>query len=225
MPTLFVTGTDTGAGKTTVAVALIRALQAHGARVLGFKPVASGAQAALPGGELRSADALLLQAAGSEVLPYAWINPYVFAAPIAPHLAAAAVGVTLDWSEVRAAHAQLAARADWVVAEGAGGWLLPWDAHQTLGDKVAQAGWPVVLVVGVRLGCLNHALLTAEAILARHCRLLAWVANVTAPDTACVPQQIATLKARLPAPLLLQLNYGQTAAAWLEQGSEPRNLK
>lgn len=209
---LFVTGTDTGVGKTTVALALIQHLQQQGQRVVGFKPVASGA-AFTPAG-WRNADALALQVASSLPLPYPAINPYVFAPPIAPHLAAVAEGVTLDWAVIQAAHQQITLQADWVVIEGAGGWLVPWDAQRTVGDCVAQAGWPVILVVGLRLGCLNHALLTAEAIQRRGAQLLGWVANELSPEIPAPAGQLATLQVLLPAPMLAYVRYGDATSVW-----------
>jgi dethiobiotin synthetase len=179
----FVTGTDTGVGKTLVSVALLTALAHTGRRVAGMKPVASGCDATPLG--LRSADAEALRAAASVVTDYEDVNPYALATPTAPHLAAAAAGVQIEIATIRAHYARLAAHADAVVVEGIGGWLVPIGHHQSMADVARALDLPVILVVGMRLGCLNHALLTQRAIIASGCRLAAWVANVqesSAPD-------------------------------------------
>ena len=173
--TWFVTGTDTGVGKTLVSAALLTALARTGQRVVGMKPVASGCDATPHG--LRSADAEALRAAGNVLADYADINPYALAAPTAPHLAAAAAGVQIDTATIHTHYARLAAHADAVVVEGIGGWLVPISRTQTMADVVRRLELPVILVVGLRLGCLNHALLTERAITASGCRLVAWVAN------------------------------------------------
>lgn len=206
--TLFVTGTDTDAGKTVVSCALLRGLATAGIAACGFKPVASGAEPSAAG--LASADALALRAASAEAADLAGINPLLFIPAIAPHLAAAAAGQVIDPAVLVAAHARLAARYPVVVAEGAGGWLTPLNDDLLLGDWVAQQGWPVLLVVRIRLGCLNHALLSAEAIAARGVRLAGWVANLAPPLSEQAEGMIATLSARLGAPLWRQ---GAAAAA------------
>lgn len=199
--TLFVTGTDTDAGKTWVACALLRRLRAEGLSACGYKPVASGCE---PGAEgLRSADALaLIEAAGSKAA-YADVNPYAFAPAIAPHLAAAEAGVTIDPARLLAAHGQLATAHERIVAEGAGGWLTPLGEGRLLGDWVAAQGWPVLLVVELRLGCLNHALLSAEAI-GRRTRLAGWVANFRDPAMPRLEGNLATLEAALGPPAWVQ---------------------
>jgi len=171
----FVTGTDTGVGKTLVSAALMTALARTGRRVVGMKPVASGCDATPHG--LRSADAEALRAAGNVTADYEEVNPYALAAPTAPHLAAAAAGVQIDVATIHRQYAHLAARSDAVVVEGIGGWLVPISRIQTMADVVRSLELPVILVVGMRLGCLNHALLTEHAIATSGCRLVAWVAN------------------------------------------------
>jgi dethiobiotin synthetase len=171
----FVTGTDTGVGKTLVSAALLEALARSGRRVVGMKPVASGCDVTHNG--LRSADAESLCAASNVVANYEDVNPYALALPTAPHLAAEAAGVQIDIATIRAHYAHLAAHADDVVVEGIGGWLVPINRTQTMADVVRSLELPVILVVGLRLGCLNHALLTERAISASGCRLVAWVAN------------------------------------------------
>ncbi|MCX7628526.1 MAG: dethiobiotin synthase [Methylophilaceae bacterium] len=194
----FVTGTDTGVGKTLVSCMLLRAYAARGLRAAGMKPVASGC---LKQGEaLVSEDAQALQAASSVPLTLAQINPYAFEPPVAPHLAAALVGQTIDLELIHAAYLALCARAEVVVVEGVGGFRVPLNARQDTADLVGMLGLPVVLVVGMRLGCLNHALLTAEAILARGLMLAGWVANRIDPHMALFEENLAALEERLPAP-------------------------
>lgn len=201
--TLFVTGTDTDAGKTVVSCALLRGLAAAGMTACGYKPVASGAER-LADGQLASADALALLAASAPGLSLGEVNPICFAPAIAPHLAAAQAGASINPTVLRVAHQSLAARHAVVVAEGAGGWLTPLSDTLLLGDWVAQQGWPVLLVVRIRLGCINHALLTAEAIAARGVRLAGWVANLAPPPDAQAEGMIQTLSAWLGAPLWQQ---------------------
>lgn len=226
--TLFITGTDTDAGKTVVAVGLLRALWAAGHRACGFKPVASGAVPTPDG--LRSDDALQLLAAGSPGVPYDDLNPYVFAPPIAPHWAARLAGQAIRPDTLLAAHARLARVHDVVVAEGAGGWLTPLGDDLTLGDWVAAQGWPVLLVVRLRLGCINHALLTAEAIQRRAAPWLGWVANVVPADGPHEPGgALHTLTRRLGAPLWVQDGFASPSAQavqtllqrWLAEVGEP----
>jgi len=199
--TLFITGTDTDAGKTYVACALLRRLREQGLAARGFKPVASGCTRTDAG--WRSADALDLIAASSSAAVYEDHNPYAFGPAIAPHLAAAEAGVAIQPERLSAAHARLALGQDWLIAEGAGGWLTPLGADLSLGDWVAAQGWPVLLVVELRLGCLNHALLSAEAI-RRRTRLAGWVANIRNPGMDRLDANLAELEARLGAPFWVQ---------------------
>lgn len=197
--TLFITGTDTGAGKTFAACALLRRAREDGLRVAGFKPVSAGC-ARTPQG-LRNDDALALQEAAVTADPYEWINPYAFEPPVAPHLAAQAAGVRVQTSVLDAAHAHLAQDRDLVIAEGAGGWLVPLNEDLSFAGWVEKHNWPVILVVGMRLGCLNHALLSAENI-ARRTRLAGWIANVLPPQMDWLDENLDALRQRLPAPLL-----------------------
>ncbi|MDT0634229.1 dethiobiotin synthase [Spectribacter hydrogenoxidans] len=194
-PSLFVTGTDTEIGKTHVAAALIRALRASGLRVAPFKPVSAGCERTPEG--LRNEDALALIEAAGGGFHYDDVNPVALADPVAPHLAAADSGLVIDPAVLDAAHARLAASADLVVVEGAGGWRVPLTPTLDTADWVAGHGWPVLLVVGMRLGCLNHALLSAEAI-ARRTWLAGWVANVLPPVQPRWRDNVASLQARLP---------------------------
>lgn len=198
MTGVFIAGTDTGVGKTLVAAGLITALRARGVNACGMKPIASGAEASPAG--LRNEDALALQAAGPE-LPYAAINPICFAPPVAPHLAAVQAGRPIEPATLDAAFAVLAQRHAPVIVEGVGGWRVP------LGDDWDTAAlprrWqlPVILVVGLRLGCISHARLTAEAIRADGCQLLGWLASAAAP-MPCQQENLATLERWLAAPCL-----------------------
>jgi dethiobiotin synthetase len=203
---LFVTGTDTGIGKTRVGVALLRALRARGVRACGMKPVASGCEATVDG--LRNEDALALIAASDPAPAYPTCNPYAFAPPIAPHLAAHAVGGEIVLAPIRAAFDELRARADRVVVEGVGGWMAPLSDCLMQADLARALDLDVVLVVGLRLGCINHALLSARAIEADGCRLAGWIANRVDPSMAVADENIATLRARIRAPLLGVLEHG-----------------
>ena len=164
----FVTGTDTGVGKTLIACALLNAFAAAGRRVAGMKPVAAGADETAEG--LVNADVRLLRGASSVAAPLALVNPYCFMPPVAPHIAAERAGVTIDLKRIAQAFAQLAAIADVVIVEGAGGFCVPLNRHEDAADLACRLGLPVILVVGLRLGCLNHALLTAQAVRARGLR-------------------------------------------------------
>ena len=216
---LFVTGTDTGVGKTVVACALVRGLRELGARVAVMKPVASGATRTPQG--LRSADALaLIQAAGATA-PYARVNPYCFEPPVAPHLAAKQAGILMDTALVRDRFDSLAAASDYVIIEGVGGWLAPLNDTQTAADLVRALDVPVVMVVGLRLGCLNHALLTQESIGSRGMRLAGWVGNSIDPAMARRAENLATLERRLAQPPLAVVPFmpGEPAALELRDAA------
>lgn len=200
MNSLFVTGTDTGVGKTLVSCALLHALRKHHARVVGMKPVAAGAIPTATG--WASEDALALRAASSLRVPAELDNPVLLPDPLSPHLAAQRNGSMIDIQHLVHCHTQLAQQADAVVVEGAGGFLVPLTPSATGADLAQALAVPVVLVVGLRLGCLNHALLTAEAIRARGLHLAGWVANRIDPAMACQEENIDFLRERLAAPLL-----------------------
>jgi dethiobiotin synthetase len=186
---LFVTGTDTGVGKTHVAVALLAGLRAAGVRAIGMKPVAAG----IDDGVGVNADVAALAAADGVDVPLADRNPYAFAAAIAPHLAAREAGTTIDLAVIEAAYRRLAARADVVIVEGAGGALVPLQAGADMLDIAARLATPVMLVVGVRLGCLNHAALTYHAIRARGLAFAGWIANRLDPRMARADDNVAEL--------------------------------
>ena len=207
--TIFITGTDTGVGKTRIARAMLNRLLDQGYSAAGFKPLASGAERTAEG--LRNDDALVLQAASSPGLEYGEVKPWCFEPAIAPHLAAREAGVEIGLAALDAAHRRLALRHERVVVEGAGGWLVPLNAQHSFADWVGSQGWPVILVVAMRLGCINHALLSAEAI-QRRTRLLGWVANLLPPLQERWRDNIDTLQARMPAPLLATVPPGATAA-------------
>lgn len=203
---VFVAGTDTGIGKTHAACTLLHALRAAGYSACGMKPVASGCVETPEG--LRNDDALALQAAGGTSPPYAWINPFALRDPLSPHLAAAHDGVVISLAPARAAFEQLASTHQRVVVEGVGGWMVPLAPGVFAADIAKQWQLPVILVVGLRLGCLNHALLTARAIVADGCRLVGWIGNAIDPALAAAEENLATLVELLPAPCLGVLPHG-----------------
>ena len=192
----FVTGTDTGIGKTTVSCALLHVFAAQGKKVVGMKPIAAGSE----NGQWPDVEQLF--AAGNVDVPRQKINPYAFDPPIAPHIAAQQVGMEIDLSVIHRAYQELSTTADIVIVEGVGGFLVPVNRHQTGADLAKTLNLPVILVVGMRLGCLNHALLTAQAIKAAGLPLAGWVANCIDPDILMLTENIATLEQRLDCPLL-----------------------
>ncbi|ABZ77031.1 dethiobiotin synthase [Shewanella halifaxensis HAW-EB4] len=201
--TFFVTGTDTDCGKTLISSALLTA--ANGETV-GFKPIASGCEQTDKG--LRNSDALALMAASSIKLPYEDINPFAFEAAIAPHIAAAEKGVQLAPKRIEALLKMSEyVGADFCLIEGAGGWRLPLGEGHFLSEVVQSMNLPVILVVGMKLGCLNHALLTAEAIKADGLNLVGWVANQVDPDMANQEENLAALKEMMSAPCLGYVPY------------------
>ncbi|MFN4117304.1 dethiobiotin synthase [Acidovorax sp.] len=201
----FVTGTDTGVGKTLVSAGLLHALAPHHRRVVGMKPVAAGL---VPWGEdWASEDAIALRAASTLAVPSELDNPVLLPDPLSPHIAAARAGVEIDLEAIVRSYHSLAAQADAVVVEGAGGFHVPLTETLTGADLAVALGLPMVLVVGLRLGCLNHALLTAEAIRARGLTLAGWVANRMDPGMEAAGDNIAYLRARLGAPLLAEVPY------------------
>jgi len=198
----FITGTDTGIGKTWVSAGLMHGLRERGLAVAGMKPVASGCEST-PGG-LRNEDALMLRAQCSADVPYERINPYAFSPPIAPHIAAGEASVAIDFARIAEQYALLAESADRVVVEGVGGWLVPLDLGRgsAVADLAEYLGLPAIVVVGIRLGCINHALLTVESIRSRGVPLSGWVANLVEPATDRVEENIATLERLIDAPML-----------------------
>lgn len=204
---LYVTGTDTGIGKTWVSCALLHALRGSGRRAVGMKPVASGSDW-IDGG-WKNADALALQAAGMPGLAYADINPFAFQHPIAPELAAQDMGQEVELPPILAAHARLAAQAEALVVEGVGGWAAPLSFSLMQADLVRALELSVVLVVGLRLGCLSHALLSARTILADGLPLAGWIASHVDPAMERVEDNLAMLRERMPAPCWGVLPHAQ----------------
>lgn len=196
----FVTGTDTGIGKTFVACALLHALRARGHVAVGMKPVAAGSE--MLDGRETNEDVAALRRASSVALEPALINPYLLREPVSPHLAAAHEGVAIELEPIVAAYRRICARADAVVVEGCGGFIVPLGPRLDTADLACALGLPLILVVGMRLGCLNHALLTQEAIARRGLTLAGWVANRVDPAMLRFDDNLATLRARIAAPLL-----------------------
>ena len=206
---VFVTGTDTEVGKTLVAAALLHAVAGEGWVTGAMKPVASGCEPV--GDRWVNEDALALQGAATLDLAYDTVNPYAFRPAIAPHFAAEDVGVEIDPARLVRGYEAIRDWADLTVVEGAGGWRVPLGDRISFPDLVRRLDVPVLLVVGVRLGCINHALLTAEAIAADGQRLIGWVANRVDPQDPCAEREISTLEHRLSAPLLGVVPYQSPA--------------
>ena len=198
----FITGTDTGVGKTLISCALLHAFAAQHKRVVGMKPVAAGC-----GEDGNNADVNALCAASTVVADIRLVNPYVFTDAIAPHIAARAAGVTIEFARILAAYQELAAQAEVVIVEGVGGFKVPLNEQQDSAQLAQQLNLPVILVVGMRLGCLNHALLTADAIKAGGLVLAGWVANVVDNEMAALTENIEALQQRITAPLLGVVPY------------------
>ena len=199
----FVTGTDTNVGKTTVSCALLRAFSVEGYRAVGMKPIAAGYE----NGQWQ--DVELLLAASNVNVTQKQINPYAFEAPISPHLAAQQENVTIDLSLINDYYRRLSMQADIVIVEGAGGFLVPLNDFQTGEDLAKILNLPVILVVGMRLGCLNHALLTARAISAAQLNFVGWIANCIQSPMVAMTENITTLEQRLQVPLLGILRFGE----------------
>ncbi|MEQ9462308.1 MAG: dethiobiotin synthase [Haliea sp.] len=215
--TFFVTGTDTEVGKTAVSCALLHAARARGLTTAAVKPVAAGCDA-----DGHNEDALALQAAMTLELPYAQVNPVALQPAIAPHIAAAQAGRSLSADRLAGlCRGVMHSGADLVLVEGAGGWRVPLGPRETLADVAVGLGVDVILVVAMRLGCINHALLTAEAIRADGLRLAGWVANQPGAAMACHAENLDTLQRLLPAPLLGELPFiapfdAQTASQYID---------
>ena len=207
----FVTGTDTGIGKTLVSAAILHKLVAGGVRACGMKPIAAGAE--LRDGVLHNDDADQLIAAGNVHLPANITTPYMLRAAAAPHIAAALDGVNIEAVPILAAYFEIAAASDDVVVEGVGGFRVPLSNDFDTADLAAQLNLPVLLVVGLRLGCISHSLLAVEAIVARNLVLAGWVANDIDPDMQYADENIEALLQRIPAPLLGRVPYMEHPSA------------
>ncbi|MDD2770472.1 MAG: dethiobiotin synthase [Methylococcus sp.] len=213
----FITGTGTGVGKTLVSLALIGELRRRGFRVAAMKPVATGA--VRRNGELRHADAELLMAAASVPVSYETVNAFAYETPVSPHIAADLEKRPINVDAIVAQSQALAKRADWVIVEGVGGWEVPLSEHERVSDLAEALRWPVILVVDLRLGCLNHALLSAAAI-GRCCvRSAGWIGNLIEPGFPYLSEYLQTLDELLPDPRLALLPRCPG-----EAGSEPPEL-
>jgi dethiobiotin synthetase len=202
---LFVTGTDTGIGKTHASVALLQALRSAGRRVQGMKPVASGCE--WIDGQWRNEDALALMAAAGSRAEYATVNPYALPLPTAPQIASKQAGVTLELPVLQTAFTQLSLASDFVLVEGVGGWLAPLSDSLDQVHLVHEFQLPVVLVVGLRLGCINHARLTEQAVLASGCRMLGWIGNAVEAGFDSDGSYFTALAGSLQTPCLGRLPY------------------
>lgn len=209
----FVTGSDTNVGKTLISCALLHGFAAQGKRVVGMKPVAAGCDA-----EEQNDDVRQLRAAGNVAVGYGQINPYCFQPAIAPHIAAQRAGVIIQFARIKESYQELAAQTDVVIVEGVGGFIVPLNAQQDSADLVRELNLPVILVVGMRLGCLNHALLTVEAITSRGLMLAGWVANLIEPGMPMCEENIAALQQRIATPLLGVVPYALQADARVVAG-------
>lgn len=201
----FIAGTDTGVGKTRIAQMLLTALALQGQRAIGMKPVAGGCRQTHNG--LRNEDAERLLASSNVAADYLDVNPYAFEPAVAPHLAAQAAGLEIRPEVILDHFERLRRLAPWVVVEGVGGWLTPLGPRLTMADVAHSLRLPVILVVGVRLGCLNHALLTTEAIRHRGVTLAGWVANQIDPHMVMAEENVSTLRDRIEAPWLASFPY------------------
>lgn len=204
----FVAGTDTDVGKTVISAALLEKANQQGLRTIGLKPVAAGCEPSENG--LQNSDALLLQKTASVKLSYSEVNPIVFEAAIAPHIAAEQTGRRLLADRIAAlCRGSMMNPHDFLLIEGAGGWRVPFSRTETFADVPKQLMMPVILVVGMKLGCINHALLTAEAILRDGLPFAGWVANQIDPNMNSYAENVATLKTMLRAPLLGEVPFLQ----------------
>lgn len=210
----FITGTDTEVGKTVATSQLLRAFVANGYATAAMKPVASGCEVRRDeqGGEWWwNADVAAHAEASNLALPEALTNPYRFLPPISPHLAARDAGVEVSLPHLLDCAQQIAAQADVLLVEGAGGWLAPLNETACMADLAAALGYPVILVVGMRLGCINHALLTVQSIKAQGVPLAGWIANQVDPKMSRYGDNLATLQQRIAAPLLGEIRHSAQA--------------
>nr|WP_216662070.1 dethiobiotin synthase [Klebsiella aerogenes] len=211
----FVTGTDTEVGKTVASSALLQAANQLGFNTAGYKPVASGSDLTAQG--LRNEDALALQRNSRVALRYEQVNPYTFAEPTSPHIISADEGRPIAATTLSSGLRELERLADWVLVEGAGGWFTPLSETLTFADWAQQEQLPVILVVGVKLGCINHAMLTAQAIREAGLPLVGWIANDIQPPGKRHREYLQTLTRVLPAPLLGEI-------PWLADASQRQDL-
>lgn len=201
----FITATDTGVGKTFASCTLLRVARSVGLRCVGYKPVAAGCEVTAQG--LRNSDALALLEHSDLPLRYAQVNPVALQAATSPYIASQRQGQPIEFSQLTAGLTALSQQADWVLVEGAGGWYTPLTDSQTFAEWVTCQRLPVILVVPMKLGCINHALLTAQAIASARLPLVAWVANQIVPPEDDYPEYLATLKRWLNTPLLGEIPH------------------
>jgi dethiobiotin synthetase len=205
----FITGTDTGVGKTWATLYLMNVLQKRGLKIVGMKPVATGA--VLSEGRWVNEDALALQRAASIPVPYEQVNPFLFEPPVSPHIAAAQAGRAIEITRIVNIFSKLTEFADGVAVEGVGGWKVPLNGREQVADLAKALKIPVILVIGLRLGCLNHALLTHAAIASSGVEFAGWIANRMVRDFPYAAEHIETLTAELGGPPLAVLPYGEEA--------------
>lgn len=203
----FITGTDTDVGKTYIASALVKHFCEQGLQALGMKPVAAGAE--MVNGLLLNSDVTELIKVGNVDADLKLINPYVFAPAIAPHIAAEQAGIRVSLDNIQQSFDVLQTKADVVVVEGAGGFRVPINREQTMADLAVKLNLPIILVVGIRLGCINHALMTAGSIRAAGLNLVGWVANRIDPNMPAIEENIATLKAMIKAACIADVAWGE----------------
>lgn len=201
----YVTGTNTEVGKTVASTALLQAARLQGRRTAGYKPVASGSEMTTDG--LRNSDALALQRNSVVPLSYEAVNPYTFAEPTSPHIVSADEQRPIEASVLSSGLRALEAQADWVLVEGAGGWFTPLSPTLTLADWVKMEQLPVILVVGVKLGCINHAVLTAQAVQQAGLKLAGWIANDVTPPGRRHAEYLSTLQRMIPAPMMGEIPW------------------
>ena len=205
MPGIFITGTDTEIGKTRVACALLKALNKQNIKTVGMKPIASGAE--LVNNRLQNEDALQLISASALKLPYQLINPYVFKTPASPHIAASVDHQQIELDKIKSCYREIETQSDFVVVEGVGGWLAPINETQTVADMAEALQLPVVMVVGMRLGCLNHAQVTAQHIQQSGLKFAGWIANCVDKNFSFLDENINTLSKYIDAPLIAHLGF------------------
>ena len=204
----FLTGTDTEIGKTFITCALLQRARQLGIKAVGVKPIAAGTDP-----EGKNEDVENIRAANALNLPDEIINPYCFKAAVAPHIAAAEEGITIDFAKIEAACRAASQQAELVIIEGVGGFRVPLGVDRDSADLAVELGLPIILVVGLRLGCINHALLSVEAITSRNLKIAGWVANRIDPNMARYEENLATLKALIDAPLLGVVPHDPTSGS------------
>ncbi len=203
----FITGTDTNVGKTYIACALLKHFSSIGLKSVGMKPVSAGIESHST--EYRNEDVIKLSSAGNVNASLEWVNPYSFPQPVAPNLAAGLSGVAISCDKIIEAYDCLSELADVVIVEGAGGVLVPLNDRETIADLAIKMDLPMILVVGIRLGCINHALLSVEAIQSRGLKLAGWVANQIDPAMEMYEENVLCLKERISAPCISEVKLGQ----------------